>query len=169
MTTAFLPSPAEGVMGRRVVAWLIDLVIVGICVAILWLVLVFFGLLTLGLGLPLLGVLPIVPIAYHVLYVAGRGCATPGQRLMDLTVRRDDDGGQPSLLQAIVFVGGLWLTLGAGVIWLAAALFTARHRALHDIVAGVVVVRRSAVGDPAQAMLTGGPAFGNMRRGPPYA
>ena len=79
----------EGVLFRRVWAWLVDLLIVGGIVAVLWVVLVGFGLLTLGLGLPLLGLLPVVPLAYHVLFVAGGRSATPGQVMMDLVVRRD--------------------------------------------------------------------------------
>lgn len=159
----------DGVLMRRVWAWCIDLLIVGVIVAVLWVLLFLFGLLTLGLGLPLLGLLPIVPLAYHTLFLAGQRNATPGQAAMDLAVRRDEDLGPPSLLQAALFTAGLWLTLGAGVIWLAAALFTERKRALHDLVSGLVVVRRSAVDTMSIAPLTGSPSFGNMRRGPPYA
>lgn len=155
----------EGVMFRRVGAWLFDLLLVGGIVMVLWVMLVGFGLLTLGLGLPLLGLLPVVPLLYHVLFVAGSRSATPGQVLMDLVVRRDHDLGQPSLLQAVLFIVGLWVTLGAGVVWLAAALVTSRHRALHDLVSGVVVVRSSAL----NRTLTAPPGFGNMQRGSPYA
>lgn len=134
----------EGVLMRRVWAWVIDFLLVGVIVAVLWVALFAFGVLTLGLGFPLLGLLPIVPLVYHTLFVASRRAATPGQALMDLVVRRDEDLGGPTLLQAIVFTAGLWLTLGAGVIWLAAALFTTRKRTLHDIVSGLVVVRNAA-------------------------
>ena len=155
----------EGVLFRRVWAWLIDLLLVGGIVAVLWVVLVGFGLLTLGLGLPLLGLLPAVPVAYHVLFVASARSATPGQAMMDLTVRRDQDLGRPSLLQAVLFTAGLWLTLGAGVVWLAAALLTTRHRTLHDLVSGVVVIRARAL----DGALTAPADFGNMRRGTGYA
>ena len=155
----------EGVMFRRVCAWLLDLLLVGGIVAVLWVVLVGFGLLTLGFGLPLLGLLPVVPVAYHVLFVAGPRSATPGQVVMDLSVRRDADLGRPSLLQAVLFVAGLWVTLAAGVVWLAAALVTTRHRALHDLVSGVVVVRGRAL----NGALTGTTGFGNMQRGSRYA
>lgn len=161
----FEAALTEGVLLRRVCAWLIDLVLIGVAVVGLWIVLVAFGVLTLGLGFPLLGLLPVVPLAYHVLFVAARRSATPGQTAMDLVVRRDDDMGQPSLLQSVLFIGGLWLTLGAGVIWLVAALFTPRHRALHDLVAGLVVVRSSALAAATTGMLTGTPGFENMRRG----
>ena len=169
---AFSAEPAmddapllDGVLFRRVCAWLIDFVLAGGMVAVLWVVLVGFGLLTLGLGLPLLGLLPVVPLAYHVLFVASRRSATPGQVAMDLSVRRDGDLGRPSLLQAVLFTAGLWLTLGAGVVWLAAALLTTRHRTLHDLVSGLVVVRARAL----NGALTMPADFGNMRRGTGYA
>jgi uncharacterized RDD family membrane protein YckC len=162
---AFDARLIEGVMFRRVCAWLIDLLLVGGIVTVLWVILVGFGLLTFGLGLPLLGVLPVVPLAYHVLFVAGRRSATPGQTMMDLVVCRDQDLGRPSLLQAILFTVGLWLTLGAGVIWLAAALVISRHRTLHDLVSGVVVVR----GSELRRTLTATAGFGNMQRESPYA
>ncbi len=155
----------EGVMFRRVWAWLFDLLLVGGVVAVLWIILVGFGLLTFGLGFPLLGLLPIVPLLYHVLFVASGRSATPGQVLMDLAVRRNQDLGQPSLLQAILFTAGLWLTLGAGVIWLAAALVTSRHRTLHDLVSGLVVVRGGAL----NRTLTATAGFATMQRGSPYA
>ncbi len=155
----------DGVLFRRVCAWLIDLLLAGGIAAVLWVVLVGFGLLTLGLGLPLLGLLPVVPLAYHILFVAGGGSATPGQAMMDLCVRRDQDLGRPSLLQAVLFTAGLWLTLGAGMVWLAAALLTTRHRALHDLASGLVVVRARAL----EGALTAPADFGNMGRGSGYA
>lgn len=155
----------EGVLFRRVCAWVIDLLLVGGIVAVLWVMLVGFGLLTLGLGLPLLGLLPVVPLAYHILFVASVRSATPGQAMMGLSVRQDQDLGRPSLLQAILFTAGLWLTLGAGVVWLGAALLTTRRRTLHDLVSGLVVVRARAL----DGALTAPAEFGNMGRGPGYA
>ncbi len=162
---AFDDGMTDGVMFRRIWAWLFDLLLVGGIMIVLWVMLVGFGLLTFGLGFPLLGVLPIVPLLYHTLFVASGRSATPGQVLMDLTVRRDADLGRPSLLQAILFTVGLWLTLGAGVIWLGTALVTSRHRTLHDLVSGLVVVRSGTL----NRLLTGTAGFGNMQRGSPYA
>lgn len=132
----------DGVLWRRVVAWVIDLILISVIMTVLWFVLGLFGILTLGLGLPLLGVLPVVPLAYHALFIAGGRTGTPGERWMDLTVRRDLDLGPPSLFQAVLFTAGLWLTLSLGVIWLAAALFLPHKRTLHDLVSSLVVVRR---------------------------
>ncbi|MBV8916108.1 MAG: RDD family protein [Acetobacteraceae bacterium] len=140
-----LDSPLyEGVLTRRVVAWMIDVVLIGILVWIAWLGVLLLGIITLGVGFILLAALPPFGFFYHVLFVAGWS-ATPGQMMMDLTVRRDGDLGAPSLLQAIVFTGGLWLTLSVAFPLLFIAPFTERKRALHDIVAGIVIVRNRAL------------------------
>jgi uncharacterized RDD family membrane protein YckC len=95
--------------------------------------------------LPLLGLLPAVPPLYHFLSLASRLSATPGQALLGLRVRRNGDLGRPDMLEALVSVVGFYVTLALGAIWLAIALATTRHRTLHDLVAGLVVVRTDAL------------------------
>ena len=51
----------RGVLWRRVAAWFIDVVIIAVLVAGLWVLLFLLGVLTLGLGFPLLGALPAAP------------------------------------------------------------------------------------------------------------
>ncbi len=150
----------DGVMSRRVFAWLVDLLLIGLVLAALFFVLLLFGLLTLGLGLPLLGALPVVPFCYHWLFVAGPASATPGQQAMGLAVRRDDDLGRPTPVQAFVFTLVFYLTLAATGLLMLVALFTVRHRTLHDMASGLVVVRARA--------LTGGFGSWNMQGGSHY-
>jgi uncharacterized RDD family membrane protein YckC len=156
---AFEDPLYEGVLTRRVVAWLIDLVLIGVLVWVAWVGVVLIGFLTFGFGFALLAGLPAIGVLYNVLFVAGSWSATPSQMLLDLTVRHEADLGPPSLMQAILFTAGLWLTLSFAFVLLFVAPFTPRHRALHDIVAGVVVVRRKA--------LTPGPGSMNMGVGSP--
>ena len=92
----------EGVLTRRVFAWLLDVLLIGLIFVALWFVLMLFGLLTLGLGLPLLGVLPFIPFCYHMLFLAGPASATPGQQALGLIVRRNDDFGRPTPVVASV-------------------------------------------------------------------
>ena len=150
-----------GVMIRRIVAWLLDVLLVGLLVAALWFVLLLFGVLTLGIGMPLLGLLPFVPFCYHLFFVAGPWSATPGQRALGLAVRRNDDLGPPSFAQAFVYTLVFYLTLATLGWLLLIALFTVRHRTLHDLASGLVVVRTRA--------LTGGFGSWNMQGGSPYA
>ena len=151
----------DGVITRRCVAWVIDLVLIALLVFVLWLALATIGVLTLGLGFSLMAALPIVPFLYHLLSLLRPRSATPGQSMMGLTVRRDDDLGPPTPLQAVVSVIIYYLTLAATGLLLLIALFTTRKRTLHDLVSGLVVVRVRAM-----EALTQPPAYGNMAGGP---
>ena len=135
----------SGVMSRRCLAWLIDLVLIGLIVLALWLVLFLFGLLTLGLGFTAMAILPAVPFLYHFLSLLRSATATPGQAVMGLTVRRDEDLGPPTGLEALIFTFLFYVTMATSGLLLLIALFTTRHRTLHDLASGLVVVRRSAL------------------------
>jgi uncharacterized RDD family membrane protein YckC len=155
----------EGVMPRRVVAWLIDTIIVGLLVAVLHLALLTVGIVTLGLGLPLLGLLPLVPVVYVVGFIVlGRG-ATPGQKATGLVLRRNDDLTPPTGLQALVWTIGLFVTIAAGAFWVLVALVTVRHRTLHDLAAGLVVTRARSLAPRTGiwTMPAAGPAGGSGR------
>jgi uncharacterized RDD family membrane protein YckC len=141
----------EGVLTRRCLAWVIDVLVIAMLVWVLWWVLVMFGLLTLGLGFAVVGILPWVPFLYQFLSLLGSTSATPGQRIMGLAVRRFDDLGPPSALQALVFVVVFYVTMATSGLLLVVALVTSRHRTLHDLLSGLVVVRARAL----TAMATG--------------
>ena len=150
----------EGVLTRRVVAWIIDVVLIGAVTTLAWVVLTAVGVLTFGFGFGLMAMLPLIPFAYHVLFVGGSWSATPGEAMLDLAVRREDDLGQPSLLQAVVFTVGLWIALGSFFVLLLIAPFMPRKRAPHDIVAGLVVVRKHALTRGADSVnMAGGTAY----------
>jgi uncharacterized RDD family membrane protein YckC len=136
----------SGVMSRRCVAWVIDGILIVLLVWVLWWILVMFGLLTFGLGFGAMSILPWVPFSYHFLSLLSAASATPGQRMLGLTVRRDSDFGPPTGLQALVSVLLFYATMAiSGGVLLVVALFTVRHRALHDLVSGLVVVRVEAL------------------------
>lgn len=134
-----------GVMFGRCVAWIIDVCLIGLLLGGLWWVFALFGILTLGWGFGLLSILPFVPFCYHMFSLLGTASATPGQQAMGLTVRRDDDLGPPSPIQAAVSTLLFYVTVATSGLLLAVALFTTRHRTLHDILSGLVVVRRHAL------------------------
>jgi uncharacterized RDD family membrane protein YckC len=157
LTDEFLTG---GVMSRRCVAWVIDIVLIALLVWVLWWLLMFVGLLTFGLGWGAIGMLPLVPFCYHFFSLLGAASATPGQRMVGLTVRRNDDFGPPPALQALISVLGFYLTLATSGVLLVVALFTIRHRTLHDLVSGLVVVRVQALTAPGGGwnMYGGAPA-----------
>jgi uncharacterized RDD family membrane protein YckC len=135
----------NGVMSRRCVAWVIDVVLIAILLWVLWWILVMFGILTLGLGFGAMSILPLVPFCYHFFSLLGQASGTPGQRTMGLIVRRNDDLGPPTGLQAFIAVLLFYLTMATSGLLLVVALFTTRHRTLHDLVSGLVVVRVRAL------------------------
>ena len=131
-----------GVLSRRCLAWLLDMLFICVILAFLWVILFVFGLLTLGLGLGAMAALPAIPFLYHFLSLMRATSATPGQSAMGLTVRRDSDLGPPTALEAVIFTVVFYVTLATSGLLLLVALFTVRHRTLHDMASNLVVVRR---------------------------
>lgn len=154
-----------GVRTRRCLGWLVDLVLVAVLVVSAWWSLALLGLITFGLGWSLLGLVPLIPFAYHTLFLSSTLSATPGQALFGLIVRRNDDLGQPSFLQAVISTLVFYLTLATSGLLLLVALVTERKRTLHDLAAGLVVLRTSAWRH--WALTTGGGSW-NMGGGPTY-
>jgi uncharacterized RDD family membrane protein YckC len=154
---AFPADPAtdawltRGVLARRFEAWLLDGFFLLVLSAAAWVFCLAFGMLTLGLGWPLFHLLPALPFVYSVGFLLSPLSATPGQWLRGLAVRRDDDFGPPELWQAVVCTIGYYVTLATSGLLLLIALFTERRRTLHDMAAGVVVVRRKALAEVPQA------------------
>lgn len=136
----------EGITTRRVLSSVVDGIVVGLTLTALHLTLGVLGLFTFGLAWLLIGGLWALPIAYVALFAASPAQATIGQSLLGLAVVRDADLGRPTPAQAIVYALGFTVTMAAGAIWLVAAFFTRRARCLHDIVAGVAVVRAASAG-----------------------
>ena len=134
-----------GVPSRRVAAFLIDWLLIVIVTVVVSLAFALVHVMTLGLLRGPEHLILIVGLIYEAGWIASPAMATPGEAAMGLTVRRSDDLGRPTLVQAIAFTGLLYLTLLAGVIWLGLAFFTHRRRAIHDMIAGVVVVRAGAL------------------------
>ena len=173
MTDPYLEDDwlTQGVPTRRVLAFLVDLLLIAVIVATLWAAMFVFGVLTLGLGFPLLGLMPAVPPLYHYLFLASPLSATPGQVLLGLVVRRDSDLGRPDLLEALVSVVGFYVTLALGAVLLVVALVTKRRRTLHDLASGLVVVRADSLSafapPPRPEPLTPEQAAWNMRQGGP--
>ena len=142
------PDMLEGVIWRRVAAYAVDLVIIGIIIGLLC-VIVFVPatVITFGLLSPMFGLFGVIPFAYHVLLVGGRGAATLGQRLFDLRVM-DTSGAQPDYVQAAVLCVLFYLTLALTGFLLLFVFFNPQRRTLHDWLSGTIVDRRRRTGVP---------------------
>jgi uncharacterized RDD family membrane protein YckC len=128
-----------GVRSRRMLAVCFDLVLVSVLVALIWIVSI---VLTLGLALLFLPPLyPIVAFFYNGLSVSGPKMATPGMRAMDLEMRMHDTGARVPFVNAAVQAVLFYVSWCFPPIFLV-SLVDPEKRCLHDIIAGVVIVRR---------------------------
>jgi uncharacterized RDD family membrane protein YckC len=134
----------DSVLTRRVLAFLIDYAIVLLLMVPASVVLFFFSILTLGLGFYLF---PLLFFAIAGLYFAvtlsSRAQATPGMRVMDLVMLRDN-GDRIDFLTALLHVVLFWILNSLLTPFvLLFALFSDRKRLLHDVALGTVQIRRS--------------------------
>lgn len=154
------PGPAPGVQfaphGERLVAYIIDALIVGLLLIVT--VVVFVGAVLAGTSVGSSGTATVNPLAAigGIVFVVlvfvlafgyfpffwARGGQTPGMKLFRLYVVRDADGGPISAGQAILRLIGYWINgivLYIGFIWV---FIDARRRGWHDLIAGTVVIKR---------------------------
>jgi uncharacterized RDD family membrane protein YckC len=128
-----------GVRTRRIIAVCLDFVIVSVLVALFWTTSI---VLTLGLALLFLPPLwPIVAFFYNGLTVSGAKMATPGMRAMDLEMRLHDSGRRVPFVNAAVHAVLFYVSWCFPPVFLV-SLVDSEKRCLHDIIAGVVIVRR---------------------------
>jgi uncharacterized RDD family membrane protein YckC len=135
------PELFEGVMFRRIIAYLIDAIILSGTILFLW----FLVVITLGLLGPIAALItPVIPIAYHSLLIGGPNSATIGMRMMGIEVRRLD-GARPGLAQALLQTLLFYATLALTGLLLIAALFNDRRRCLHDWLSETITVNTSGI------------------------
>jgi uncharacterized RDD family membrane protein YckC len=151
------PELFRGVLTRRAIAFIIDLFVISVPVALAVLFIAVFGLVTLGLGWALFFLVKAASIVWALFYygytLGGPHSATIGMRVMDLEVRTWY--GAPcyfllGAMHAVVFYISVSV-LTPFVLLL--GLLNSRRRLLHDFVLGTVVINnsvRTSVGQPAR-------------------
>jgi uncharacterized RDD family membrane protein YckC len=152
------PELFKGVLARRFIAFVIDIVIIMLPVAFAAVFIFFLGLVTFLLGWALFWLLYPATVVWALVYfgstLAGPASATIGMRIMDLEMRTWY--GAPAYfvlgaVHAIVF----WVTVSILTpLVLVVGLLNERHRLLHDILIGTVVINNPA---RAQALRMAGP------------
>lgn len=128
-----------GVRTRRVLALFLDLLVVVTLTVALWV-----ALLVLSFGLSALLLPPLFPLVaffYNGLTVSGWRRATPGMRSMDLEVRLMS--GEPAPFLNAAVQGVLFYVTWLFPPLLLVTFVTPDKRCLHDILADVIVLRRS--------------------------
>ena len=147
------PELFEGVLPRRVVAFLIDFIIIAIPVGLAAMFIFAFGIVTLGLGFVLYFLLSpaalIWALVYFGLTLGGPNSATIGMRVMDLQMRTSYGTPAYFVLGAVHAIA-FWFTVSFFTPFvLLVAFFNERRRLLHDIMLGTVIINN----DQRAAML----------------
>ena len=131
----------EGCLSKRVVGYLVDLVVFGA----IWIALGALAILSLGLLAPITAFLwAILPLAYHTFLVSSRG-ATVGQRFAGLQVVDADTGETPTVLQAFLLACLFYISLSFAFIPLLYVLFDPRDRFLHDLLSNTRTLRAESL------------------------
>jgi uncharacterized RDD family membrane protein YckC len=138
------PEIFEGVLARRILAFLIDITIIAIPVVVAAIFIFVFGLVTFGLGWALFWLLGPAALVWGVLYygltMGGPASATIGMRAVDLEIRTWYGAPCYFLLGAVHAIT-FWVLISALTpLVLLVAFFNERRRLLHDILLGTVVI-----------------------------
>lgn len=141
------PELFEGVLSRRVVAFLIDFVVIAVPLVLASMFIFVFGIVTLGLGWALFWLMPPASVIWAVCYfgatLGGPRSATVGMRVMDLEMRTWYGAPAYFVLGAVHAVA-FWVSVSALTpLVLLVAFFNERRRLLHDIVLGTVVINNN--------------------------
>lgn len=136
------PRVYESVRTRRVIAFCIDYIIIGLLMIVPAIVIGVLGVITLGLGWMLYGILfPVVALGYIWLTLGTPTQATIGMRFMNIRLERLDErrvDGPLAVLHSVLFwAGNAILT----PLILLATFFLDRKRTVHDLLLGTVVSR----------------------------
>jgi len=141
------PELFEGVLSRRIVAFVIDFVLMAVPVILAAMIIFVFGIVTLGFGWALYWLLPPASVVWAIVYfglgVSGERSATIGMRVMDLEMRTWY-GAPAYFVLGAVHVILFWISVSALTPFiLLVVFFNRRKRLLHDILLGTVIVNNA--------------------------
>jgi uncharacterized RDD family membrane protein YckC len=142
------PELFDGVLPRRVLAFAIDVAVILAPVALAFVIIILFGLVTFGLGWGLLALLypgtVIWALAYYGLTLGSPSSATIGMRALEIEMRTWYGAPCYFVLGAVHAVAFYISVSVLTPFVLLVGLFNQRHRLLHDIVLGTVVINSPA-------------------------
>ena len=99
-------------------------------------------------------VVPVAVIAYYALTLGSSQQATIGMSPMDVRLiptRGQSLSGIAMLLHPLLFWVSIWISWPISLLF---ALITPRQQMVHDLIAGTLMVRRSALGTSAATLST---------------
>jgi uncharacterized RDD family membrane protein YckC len=138
------PELFEGVLARRMIAFLIDVVIITAPMVLSALFVLIFGLITFGLGWALFFLFYPAAILWALFYYGitfgGPHSATIGMRVMDIEMRTWYGAPAYFVLGAVHAIF-YWISVSVLTpLILLVGLFNDRRRLLHDILLGAVII-----------------------------
>ena len=138
------PELFEGVLARRCLAFIVDVIIIAIPVVFAAVFIFIVGLVTLGLGWILYWLLSpaavIWALCYYGLTFGSPASATLGMRVMDIEMRTWYGAPAYFVLGAVHAIA-YWLTVSfLTPLILLVAFFNHRRRPLHDMLVGTIVI-----------------------------
>jgi len=141
---AFDPRLSEGTLGKRLIGYLVDLVILFIIGVVLWVVIGIFGIVTLSLGWALYALLPLLPIVYNTLTVGGPAQATIGMRVAGVRAIDALSGGRVSWIMAAAHALLFYVAASTFVLWVldvGLGMVRSDRRLGHDLLTNIAFVR----------------------------
>jgi len=138
------PELFDGVLVRRVLAYLLDVALLVAAATMVGVVSVILGFFTLGIPWLLLPVvIPAIILGYYAITLGSPMRATVGMSVFDIVLvpaRGYPLDGWKILIHPVVFWVTVWF---AWPISLVVALFTPRQQMVQDLVTGTLMLRRS--------------------------
>lgn len=141
------PAQYDNLRRRRIIAFIIDYILIAVLHIPFAILIGFVGIITLGLGWLLFFIItPLLAALYVGLTMGGPQQATPGMKIMSIRIAKLD-GTQVDFLTAIVHGAIFWAAniITSGFVLLI-GLFTDRKRLVHDLLLGTVVFRDDIAG-----------------------
>ncbi len=152
------PELFEGVLARRVVAFVIDLIVIALPLVAAAMFIFVLGLITFGLGWALFWLLSPASVIWALFYygmtLGSPASATLGMRTMELEMRTWY--GAPcyfvlGAVHAIIY----WVSVSVlSPFILFVGFFNTRRRLLHDMVVGTVIINNAARAESLRALAT---------------
>ena len=138
------PELFEGVLARRVVAFVIDFLVIAAPVVLAAMFIFVFGIVTLGFGWTLYWLLPTASVVWAIFYfgltLGGERSATIGMRTMDIEMRTWYGAPGYFVLGAVHAIA-FWFTVSFFTPFvLLVCFFNQRRRLLHDVLLGTVII-----------------------------
>jgi len=140
------PRATEGTIGRRLLAYVVDIIVVSVIMMVLWVFIALVGLITFGFGWVLFALLPLTAIAYNAITIGGPSQATLGMRLAGVRMIDAASGGAVPMVTAAVHALLFYVALSTFLLWaidIIVGLARADHRFGHDVLTGLAAIRSS--------------------------